>query len=1223
MVEVSGAAAIFAQEKSSDTSKNLALCFEQKTKTEILSENIQKTVKTDNKNATHVVVGIEKGSKAFLTCQVEGEESLKNHLKAYLLSVSTGQVILEPQDEESSEMTKERNFSLFCDIKIDTRPTNLKEAVQLLHSMSEKLESDVPLNIWLLPLSRFNPNIHNKVREIGQEIVDNLIQQFELMEVACATVNGLLQLPITQQLPTLMSQNQRFIGLIDDNRNSLIASLKSLLPKARDLLQDNEEELTMLLQARNKSPFKKKSLDDWVKESEKQCETISKLLTLITDGLTNNVQVCTSEDELMFQIYEKEQLFNFAFSNLDLNSHFMDKMEAFTNTGNLADSYNATPYLKSIFEAMRKAQSFREFSLANQSNEKQCFAVSENFMANGTEENITVMKFNQGLDTVVKVLPSKPENARIEESSQNSATICWEAPKFGAELVMGYLLSAQIKDESNKTASTQYSKDILRCCLEKLKPGTVYQISLSACTTLGVSPNVCLEFGTLPGPPINLKAEMLQENQIKVAWDRSTETNLTGYQIQLEEKEGSNPDTFKVLEEATVLPTFHNHTFSQDFSLKKEYRVIISALSSHGKSCKETAMVSTVNCIMPSALNQASAILSTDDIFSAETLEQLIGVLQNLLNCKQELLQKLHVKTDIILWTNHILGLERFKMTLLRWVVLYSKACPQTLLKGKQQMKELLLPFSEENCPKDVQELVKIFSVISSPCPAPRPSLEAHDIKSFIGYIQQAKENENIDSSEFQQNTSLLFSNLDKNKWFSLSSALTVLLEPFQFDSTEKQFHGLLDPSKLACIEEALKKFLSVFLGQYAESQENELDILDSLVTSNLNQESLIRRYIVLRESYSASLVTQLLRKYLPFWRNDEIQSVLNSIRRTWTIDDFLGEKTIKTATKMHDYKVESPSTIPTKNETKLKQHEQIFWTPEITREKVYSISYASLEIHDKLKNEIDFLKPLLSLDYHCRNLNKNVHGEEIPLKNDSDCEDEEEFYNFVKPQAQIETSGGNNETSSADFVLQGLSKCDDFLLQDVFQKMSACQLAVPIVVSRDSQVVFHLWASRTIRKNWMNSVTEKKSNEGFVAGRKMGCISICRIGKTSISKSKLINGFISTAQGWPDHSYFLHRDVDSVSKFNGGCIEAVWYSPEGRPREHLKDICCIYNLRGDTRDHFLQFQFLMKVSSVVVILFENTELSFYEKELLKQTNANIVFIDNGKAGKHEHKSHV
>jgi hypothetical protein len=321
-------------------------------------------------------------------------------------------------------------------------------------------------------------------------------------------------------------------------------------------------------------------------------------------------------------------------------------------------------------------------------------------------------------------------------------------------------------------------------------------------------------------------------------------------------------------------------------------------------------------------------------------------------------------------------------------------------------------------------------------------------------------------------------------------------------------------------------------------------------------------------------------------------------------------------ATKANDTKVGSPSTIQNQTESKKRQHNQSSWAPKITREKVYSISCPSSEIHQEFKNEMDFLKPLMSLDSRCRNLNKNLSGEKVPQQVDSECEDEEEFYNSFKSKAQLETLTNKKETSSADFVLQALSKCDDFLLQDVFQKMSACQLAVPVVATKDDDVVFHLWASRTISKNWLSSLAEKKSNEGLVAGRKIGCISFCRIGQTSTSKSKLVNAFISTAQGWPEHSYFLHRDVDSVSKLNAGCIEAIWFCPDGRKGEHLQDICCIYNLRGDTRQFNLQFQFLITVSSVLVILLENTELSIEEKQLLKNTNANIVLIDNGKDGK-------
>jgi hypothetical protein len=589
MVDISGATAILRHGKSPGKSKNLVLCFEKKTKTETLSESIlKKTVTTDNTDATHVVVGIEKGYRTYLTCSHEDDESLKNHLKSFLLSASSGLVLSEPQDTEFLKMTQKRIFSIFSDINIDTKPTSLNEAVHLLQSMSEKLESDIPLNIWLLPLSRINPNIHNKVRKIGQDIVDNLVQQFELMEIT----------------------------------ESEVPLKTCLLPQSR---------------------------------------------------------------------------------------------------GNL-------------------------------------------------------------------IIPNR------------------------------------VKKINNSV----------------------------------------------------------------------------------------------------------NHFESMEVA------------------CADR----------DNAFNQAR----NDDFLEEKTIATL-------------------------------------------------KKMPENIVEPP--------------------------AAISIPTKVTNP-------------------NENT---------------------------------------------------------------------------------------------------------------------------------------------------------------VECSLTTPIPAESKPKQLDQIVWAPKITREKMYSISSSSSEIHPEFQNAMDFLKPLLSLDYHCRNLNKNhyvkiSHGQVV-----SECEDEEEFYNSVKQPAQLETSASKNETSSADFVLQALSKCDDFLLQDVFQKMSACQLAVPVIANNDSKVIFHLWASRAIHKNWMNTGAETKSNEGFVAGTKMGCISFCRIGQTSVSKSKLVNGFISTAQGWPEHSYFLHRDVDSVSKFNGGCVEAVWYSPEGRPREHLKDLCCIYNLRGDTRDHHLQFQFLMKVSSVVVILIENTELNMEEKDLLKQTNAFVVLIDNGKAG--------
>ncbi len=65
---------------------------------------------------------------------------------------------------------------------------------------------------------------------------------------------------------------------------------------------------------------------------------------------------------------------------------------------------------------------------------------------------------------------------------------------------------------------------------------------------------------------------------------------------------------------------------------------------------------------------------------------------------------------------------------------------------------------------------------------------------------------------------------------------------------------------------------------------------------------------------------------------------------------------------------------------------------------------------------------------------------------------------------------------SNADVILCTLSACDPFLIQDIFEKMSLCQLAVPIIAQLEDKLVFHLWASRNIKKQWMMMMSSEES---------------------------------------------------------------------------------------------------------------------------------------------------
>ena len=353
------------------------------------------------------------------------------------------------------------------------------------------------------------------------------------------------------------------------------------------------------------------------------------------------------------------------------------------------------------------------------------------------------------------------------------------------------------------------------------------------------------------------------------------------------------------------------------------------------------------------------------------------------------------------------------------------------------------------------------------------------------------------------------------------------------------------------------------------------------------------------------------MKSYLSYWNDEEISDILMMIRQNGNIEKYFSEKEGLAK------KVKKNATSSNKLATLKRQlaHDSILNSRKYRREDIYSVYLTSNEDVETSEEslELQFLTQLFLLDYHCRsskNAQKKFEQEVNTMRRE--CLNTEDFFSTsveVKPKL----ADKDEAFSSGDLVLQSLMKCDDFLLQDAFQKMTACQLAVPIIVKFETKLVFHLWATRTVRKNWV--LQNKKVLEGFITNKPMGCISFCRIGSTSISKSKLANTILSTAQGWPEHSYFLHRDIDAESVLTAGSIEATWYCPEGRQREHLKDIHCIYNLRGDARENPSQLKFLMTVSSLVIFLIEKTELSEDEMRMVMSMEGNLILIHLGKEG--------
>ncbi|XP_071816268.1 uncharacterized protein [Apostichopus japonicus] len=184
---------------------------------------------------------------------------------------------------------------------------------------------------------------------------------------------------------------------------------------------------------------------------------------------------------------------------------------------------------------------------------------------------------------------------------------------------------------------------------------------------------------------------------------------------------------------------------------------------------------------------------------------------------------------------------------------------------------------------------------------------------------------------------------------------------------------------------------------------------------------------------------------------------------------------------------------------------------------------------------------------------------------------------------------------SCRDIVYAILMHCDPFLKQEVLSKMSACQLAVPIILPDLSQksLSLLLWGIQKISKAWQDPASSVV-NEVNVTQYPFPVVAAVRFAQPVCSKSNILNKILGSVQGNDEHPYFCSQEQDVArSILSKGTIEAVWYLPSGRKsRKHtLETALCFLNLRGDALDLPKQVQFLCHYATVILLFVNKTDV--------------------------------
>ncbi|XP_040211929.1 up-regulator of cell proliferation-like [Rana temporaria] len=205
-----------------------------------------------------------------------------------------------------------------------------------------------------------------------------------------------------------------------------------------------------------------------------------------------------------------------------------------------------------------------------------------------------------------------------------------------------------------------------------------------------------------------------------------------------------------------------------------------------------------------------------------------------------------------------------------------------------------------------------------------------------------------------------------------------------------------------------------------------------------------------------------------------------------------------------------------------------------------------------------------------------------------------DEKYDFFDSDEYEDTQSASS-IHPLDILCLLLHCSDNFLQQEIVTKMAMCQFSVPLLlppVGDGSPCTFMLWAMRDIVKKWRPQclADSKGFREENVVNISMPVISFVRLGKSKLSKSKILNQILNPVQ--QNNNFFIHDNMEGgilERKISDGLVEMSWYFPSGKSALFPEPFS-VTNLRGDLETNWDQFTFLAKVSSAVFIFIETID---------------------------------
>ena len=227
-------------------------------------------------------------------------------------------------------------------------------------------------------------------------------------------------------------------------------------------------------------------------------------------------------------------------------------------------------------------------------------------------------------------------------------------------------------------------------------------------------------------------------------------------------------------------------------------------------------------------------------------------------------------------------------------------------------------------------------------------------------------------------------------------------------------------------------------------------------------------------------------------------------------------------------------------------------------------------------------MQKILACDNRCRSCLFGDHTDE-----DVDNDDDDDY---------DQSNNEHDKIYPIDVIVALLHCSDDFLRQELLQKLFSCQIAVPLLLPDHSKnlITFLLWALRSIKKSWKSNHYDSSQLSRDVPIVENACpiISFLRFGDIIISKSKILNEVIGKEE------IHFHRDCHGGNydrMLCCGVVELACYFPN-KNDNYFSDSVMFTNLRGDAQCFSEQLKFINKISFMHFVFVSKDTLNNNDK---------------------------